>query len=90
MPCWRKNAAVFAHINPQPVPARILVGAVSGSRTTHPITKGRDISASECPCCVTAPEDLFKLPTDKVAAAMGNKTAIPGRAYRLGQDGANN
>lgn len=60
-----------------------LVSKLTGSRTVNPLTKGREASFGESPRYILAPEDVFKLPPDKLAAVLGNQTAVLDRAYQI-------
>lgn len=60
-----------------------LISKLIGTRTVNPITKGRDVTTSESPRPILAPNELFKLDGTKLAAVLGNKVAVLERVYRI-------
>lgn len=59
------------------------ISKMIGSRTVNPMTKGRDVSVGESPRYVCGPDELFKLPNDKVVALVGNLPAKLDKVYRI-------
>jgi type IV secretory pathway TraG/TraD family ATPase VirD4 len=60
-----------------------LISKLAGVRTVNPMTKGREVSVGESPRPILGADELFKLDATKLAAVLGNQTAIINRAYRI-------